>query len=146
MAVNGVNIKIGQTWETYNGVIVKIVEYEPSVAHLERGMPWRGEDMDDEWWCSWYSDRGECFGAMDYSLYKLVESEGGFTMEELGHVVVTKDEHGVIVSVTRQDDEGRVLSVLSESCDLGDLYDKAYNDGYSDGYDVACLDCEGTCD
>jgi hypothetical protein len=32
-----------------------------------------------------------------------------------GHVVVTKNEAGVIVMVTRQDEEGRIMCVISES-------------------------------
>ena len=32
-----------------------------------------------------------------------------------GHVVVTKNESGQIVAVTRQDSEGRVVSVIAES-------------------------------
>ncbi|HDR3036400.1 TPA: hypothetical protein QCK83_006094, partial [Pseudomonas aeruginosa] len=35
-----------------------------------------------------------------------------------GEVVVTKNESGAIVSVTRQDKEGRVLSVIAESATL----------------------------
>lgn len=34
---------------------------------------------------------------------------------ELGEVVITKNEAGAIVAVTRQDEEGRILSVLAES-------------------------------
>lgn len=32
-----------------------------------------------------------------------------------GEVVITKNEHGNIVAVTRQDDDGRVLEVIAES-------------------------------
>jgi hypothetical protein len=32
-----------------------------------------------------------------------------------GEIVITKDEDGVIVSVTRQNEEGRIISVLAES-------------------------------
>jgi hypothetical protein len=32
-----------------------------------------------------------------------------------GNVVVTKNSEGVIVTVTRQDEEGRIISVISES-------------------------------
>lgn len=35
--------------------------------------------------------------------------------QELGEVVITKNEAGAIVAVTRQDEEGRILSVLAES-------------------------------
>lgn len=35
--------------------------------------------------------------------------------QELDEVVITKNESGAIVAVTRQDDEGRILSVLAES-------------------------------
>lgn len=34
--------------------------------------------------------------------------------DEAGHVVVTRDSTGEIVAVTRQDDEGRILSVIDE--------------------------------
>lgn len=36
----------------------------------------------------------------------------------IGHVVVTKDADGQIVSVIRQDKEGRVLSVISTSAPI----------------------------
>ncbi len=36
-------------------------------------------------------------------------------LEGRGEVVVTKNYKGQIVAVTRQDDEGRILSVLAES-------------------------------
>lgn len=32
-----------------------------------------------------------------------------------GEVVVTKDHHGVIVAVTRQDEDGRILSIIAEA-------------------------------
>ena len=35
--------------------------------------------------------------------------------QPIGEVVVTKDEGGQIVAVTRQDDEGRILSVIATS-------------------------------
>ncbi|WP_407605521.1 hypothetical protein [Pseudomonas aeruginosa] len=42
-----------------------------------------------------------------------------------GEVVVTKNESGAIVSVTRQDKEGRVLSVIAESATLTAQAEKA---------------------
>lgn len=41
--------------------------------------------------------------------------EAALADQPVGHVVVTKDALGQIVAVTRQDDEGRILSVISES-------------------------------
>ena len=34
--------------------------------------------------------------------------------QPVGHVVVTRDENGTIVAVTRQDDEGNILQVIAE--------------------------------
>ena len=38
-----------------------------------------------------------------------------YVPEQAGEVVVTKNEDGAIVAVTRQDEEGRILSVIAES-------------------------------
>ncbi|WP_225007830.1 hypothetical protein [Pseudomonas aeruginosa] len=68
-----------------------------------------------------------------------------------GEVVVTKNESGAIVSVTRQDKEGRVLSVIAESATLTAQAEQAeaerpevvaWRYGFSGGIvsDKACLD------
>lgn len=46
---------------------------------------------------------------------ELMQKVNDFIENNKGDVVVTKNEQGVIVGVTRQDKEGRILSVISES-------------------------------
>ncbi|MBG7000109.1 hypothetical protein I5J07_12290 [Pseudomonas aeruginosa] len=52
------------------------------------------------------------------------QARAGLTQPS-GEVVVTKNESGAIVSVTRQDKEGRVLSVIAESATLTAQAEKA---------------------
>jgi len=42
-------------------------------------------------------------------------------LRKVGEVVVTKDEFGVIVAVTRQDEDHRILSVVAQSTGVGEL-------------------------
>ena len=46
---------------------------------------------------------------------KIMSNPHPHAEQPIGEVVVTKDEDGQIVAVTRQDDEGRILSVIATS-------------------------------
>lgn len=46
------------------------------------------------------------------------------TAEPMGDVVISKDDRGQIVAVTRQNDEGRILSIIAESDTLAPLEPK----------------------
>ncbi|QKZ90990.1 hypothetical protein [Pseudomonas aeruginosa] len=67
--------------------------------------------------------RPVCRADYDQDAYGTPFDDGGWTgwqaraalAQPSGEVVVTKNESGAIVSVTRQDKEGRVLSVIAES-------------------------------
>jgi hypothetical protein len=48
-------------------------------------------------------------------LHAIVTARVDAVLAQQGHVVITKNEAGQILAVTRNDDEGRVLSVISES-------------------------------
>ena len=43
------------------------------------------------------------------------------TIEQEGEVVVTKNQDGHIVCVTRQDEDGRILKIISESSGIPNL-------------------------
>ncbi|EPB8981580.1 hypothetical protein ACT0UZ_000802 [Pseudomonas aeruginosa] len=70
--------------------------------------------------------RPVCRADYDQDAYGTPFDDGGWTgwqaraalAQPSGEVVVTKNESGAIVSVTRQDKEGRVLSVIAESATL----------------------------
>lgn len=57
--------------------------------------------------------------------YPTWEASRAALAQPSGEVVVTKNESGAIVSVTRQDKEGRVLSVIAESATLTAQAEKA---------------------
>ncbi|HIE1747028.1 TPA: hypothetical protein ACXJUY_005191 [Pseudomonas aeruginosa] len=77
--------------------------------------------------------RPVCRADYDQDAYGTPFDDGGWTgwqaraalAQPSGEVVVTKNESGAIVSVTRQDKEGRVLSVIAESATLTAQAEKA---------------------
>lgn len=93
--------------------------------------------------------RPVCRADYDQDAYGTPFDDGGWTgwqaraalAQPSGEVVVTKNESGAIVSVTRQDKEGRVLSVIAESQPSpaqaeqaeAERLREAYEWGYGDG-------------
>ncbi len=68
--------------------------------------------MNDMHSCSYFCDRPACIKAQRDELRAALAAQPA---EPVGDVVVSCNEDGQIVAVTRQDDEGRILSVIAES-------------------------------
>ncbi|MCO7494753.1 hypothetical protein [Stenotrophomonas maltophilia] len=70
-------------------------------------------------WADYWMERGQPDIAHDFDAFSRAEAwalqhfHSSLTPPE-GHVVVTRNEAGKAVAVTRQDDEGRILSVIAE--------------------------------
>ena len=68
--------------------------------------------MNDMHSCSYFCDRPACIKAQRDELRAALAAQPA---EPAGDVVVSCNEDGQIVAVTRQDDEGRILSVIAEA-------------------------------
>ena len=68
--------------------------------------------MNDMHSCSYFCDRPACIKAQRDELRAALAAQPA---EPVGDVVVSCNEDGQIVAVTRQDDEGRILSVIAEA-------------------------------
>lgn len=70
-------------------------------------------------WADYWMERGQPDIAHDFDAFSRAEAwalqhfHSALTPPE-GHVVVTRNEAGQAVAVTRQDGEGRILSVIAE--------------------------------
>lgn len=53
-------------------------------------------------------------GSRDCALMRKAWNAALSARQPVGHVVVTRNENGTIVAVTRQDDEGNILQVIAE--------------------------------
>lgn len=70
MAVNGIEIKVGQVWRCRDGELRKVTARD---AGTGMNMPWLIEDL-------WYENDGGCPGVKRSALDELIEDENGFTV------------------------------------------------------------------
>lgn len=92
-----------------------MVPREPTVEMFEAG---EAVDPDDHWSEPIIHADGTKERTRESSLvlrYRAMIAAAPAPAAPEGEIVITKNEDGVIVSVTRQDDEGRIISVLAES-------------------------------
>jgi len=122
MMENGDEAGVGSSW--YNAAVaaLKLEEVQPLEQFVVAYVPTRGQIK--EWielsTIEWYLGK-ECLATIAFQNgAKQALSDVCFEAKR-GEVVVTWSQDGQIQAVTRQDEEGKILSVIAESKELEQL-------------------------